>query len=76
MFNKCPEEANKKLMFVDCAVSECPYCGVCMNDPDHPECLQASPFQWRAVLPKARSELSKYRDYIVSRVKAKINISK
>ena len=47
-----------------------------MNDPDHPECLQASPFQWRAVRPKARSELSKYRDYIVNRVKAKINISK
>ena len=58
------------------AVSECLYYGGCMNDPDHPECLQASPFQWRAVLPKARPELSKYLDYIANRVKAKINISK
>jgi len=56
-------------------VSECLYCG-CINDPDDAECLPASPFQWRAVLPKVRPELSKYRDYIVNRVKGKINISK
>jgi len=89
MLNKCSEEADKKVMFADCAVSsrqqtnkqtsavsECLYYGGCINDPDHPECLQDCPFQWRSVLPKACPELSKYRDYIVNIVKAKINISK
>jgi hypothetical protein len=64
------KQTNKQVLSVSVCIT-----AVIMR-PRHPECPQACSFQWSDVLPTTRPELSEYRDYIVNRVKAKINISK